>query len=48
VWFAIRGPNLNLDAEGKVTLVLDAALVLKVYRSRCRQLGLPEPRVMGA
>ncbi|HSW07037.1 2,4'-dihydroxyacetophenone dioxygenase family protein, partial [Aquabacterium sp.] len=48
VWFAIRGPNLNLDAEGKVTLVLDAGLVLKVYRSRCRKLGLPAPRVMGA
>jgi 2,4'-dihydroxyacetophenone dioxygenase len=48
VWFAIRGPNLNLDAEGKVTLVLDAGLVLKVYRSRCRKLGLPEPRVLGA
>ena len=36
------------DAEGKVTLVLDAALVLKVYRSRCRKLGLPAPRVLGA
>jgi 2,4'-dihydroxyacetophenone dioxygenase len=48
VWFAIHGPNLNLDAEGQVTLVLDAALVLKVYRSRCRKLGLPEPRVLGA
>ena len=48
VWFAIRGPNLNLDAEGKVTLVLDAGLVLKVYLSRCRKLGLPAPRVIGA
>ena len=47
VWFAIRGPNLNLDAEGKVTLVLDAGLVLKVYLSRCRKLGLPKPRVLG-
>src|SRR4029078_3636729 len=48
VWFAIRGPNLNLDEQGQVTLVLDAGLVLKVYRSRCRKLGLPEPRVLGA
>jgi quercetin dioxygenase-like cupin family protein len=47
VWFAIRGPNLNLDAEGKVALVLDAGLVLKVYRSRCRDLGLPRPAVIG-
>jgi quercetin dioxygenase-like cupin family protein len=48
VWFAIRGPNLNLDKDGQVTLALDAGLVLKVYRSRCRKLGLPEPRVVGA
>jgi len=48
VWFAIRGPNLNLDSEGKVTLVLDAGLVLKVYRSRCRELGLARPPVIGA
>jgi 2,4'-dihydroxyacetophenone dioxygenase len=48
VWFAIRGPNLNLDGAGNVTLVLDAGLVLKVYLSRCRKLGLPVPRVIGA
>ena len=48
VWFAIRGPNLNLDAEGGVTLVLDAGLVLKVYLSKCRKLGLPRPAVIGA
>jgi 2,4'-dihydroxyacetophenone dioxygenase len=48
VWFAIRGPNLNLDGEGKVTLVLDAGLVLKVYRSRCRELGLANPPIIGA
>ena len=48
VWFAIRGPNLNLDAAGNVTLILDADLVLKVYLSRCRKLGLPVPDVIGA
>jgi quercetin dioxygenase-like cupin family protein len=48
VWFAIRGPNLNLDEKGGVTLVLDAGLVLKVYLSRCRKLGLPRPAVIGA
>jgi quercetin dioxygenase-like cupin family protein len=48
VWFAIRGPNLNLDGHGNVTLVLDAGLVLKVYLSRCRKLGLPAPQVVGA
>jgi len=48
VWFAIRGPNLNLDADGKVTLIFDADLVLKIYLSRCRKLGLPTPNVIGA
>ena len=48
VWFAIRGPNLNLDAEGKVTLILDAGLVLKVYQSKCKKAGLPRPAVIGA
>ena len=47
VWFAIRGPNLNLDAEGGVTLILDAGLVLRVYLSKCRKLGLPRPNVIG-
>jgi quercetin dioxygenase-like cupin family protein len=48
VWFAIRGPNLNLDADGGVTLILDAGLVLRVYLSKCRKLGLPRPNVIGA
>lgn len=48
VWFAIRGANLNLDETGNVTLILDAALVLKVYLSRCRKQGLPVPKVIGA
>ena len=48
VWFAIRGPNLNLDAAGGVTLILDAGLVLRVYLSKCRKLGLPRPNVIGA
>jgi hypothetical protein len=39
VWFAIRGPNLNLDGEGNVGLVFDAGLVLKVYLSKCRKLA---------
>jgi len=48
VWFAIRGPNLNLDEAGNVSLVLDASLVLRVYLSRCRKMGLPIPAVLGA
>lgn len=48
IWFAIRGPNLNLDAAGNVTLIFDAGMVLKVYLSKCRKLGLPRPAVIGA
>lgn len=48
VWFAIRGANLNLDEEGKVTLIFDAALVRKVYLSHCRKQGLPAPQIVGA
>ena len=48
VWFAIRGPNLNLDAAGGVTLIFDAGLVLRVYLSKCRKLGLPRPPVIGS
>lgn len=47
VWFAIHGANLNLDAAGNVSLIFDAALVLKIYLSRCRKLGLPVPQVVG-
>lgn len=48
VWFAIRGANLNLDAQGNVEAVIDAATVLEIYRGQCRALGLAAPRVIGA
>lgn len=47
VWFAIRGANLNLDANGNVEAVLDAATVLEIYRGQCKAQGLPAPRVIG-
>lgn len=48
VWFAIKGANLNLDAEGRVFEVLDAAGVLRIYLSRCIKLGLARPDIIGA
>ncbi len=48
VWFAIRGANLNLDANGNVEAVIDAAAVRDIYRGQCRALGLAAPRVIGA
>ena len=48
VWFVLHGANLNLDPEGNVESVLDAAVALEVYRGACRDAGLPEPHVIGA
>lgn len=47
-WFAIRGANLNLDEQGNVESVLDAATVLEIYLARCREEGHPVPNVIGA
>ena len=48
VWFAIHGANLNLDDRGNVEMVLDAAQVLEIYLSRCREEGHPHPKVIAA
>jgi len=47
VWFAIRGANLNLDKDGNVEAVLDAATVLEIYRGQCREKKLAVPKVIG-
>jgi quercetin dioxygenase-like cupin family protein len=39
-WFAIYGANINLDAEGNITSILDARSVLDLYRGYCKALGL--------
>jgi 2,4'-dihydroxyacetophenone dioxygenase len=47
VWFTIHGANLNLDAEGRVETVIDAAAVLSYYRHMCeKQHGLTDPPVV--
>ncbi len=46
-WFAIRGANLNLDEQGNVESVLDAAAALEVYLARCKAEGHPLPNVIG-
>jgi quercetin dioxygenase-like cupin family protein len=48
VWFAIRGANLNLDADGNVESVLDAQAVRDFYLAICEERGLPRPNVIGA
>lgn len=47
VWFAIRGANLDVDAEGKVISVLDAKAVLDGYLALCEQAGYGRPPVIG-
>lgn len=45
VWYAIWGANLNLDEDGRVETIVDAAATLAVYRAFCKQAGLAEPNV---
>jgi quercetin dioxygenase-like cupin family protein len=47
VWFAIHGANLNLDADGNVEMVIDAASILDFYRAMCEeQHGVADPPVI--
>jgi 2,4'-dihydroxyacetophenone dioxygenase len=47
VWFTIYGANLNLDDEGNVELVIDAHLVLSLYRTFCaEQADVDDPPVI--
>lgn len=48
VWFAIRGANLNLDADGNVESVFDAGFIRDSYFMLCEAQGLPRPNVIGA
>jgi quercetin dioxygenase-like cupin family protein len=45
-WFAIYGANINLDAGGKVTSILDAKSVLDLYRGYCEALGLDASKLI--
>ena len=47
IWFTIQGANLNLDADGNVELVIDAAFILTFYAALCEQQhGLVDPPVV--
>ena len=47
VWFSIRGANLNLDEQGNVASVWDAAYLTDVYLDLCRKAGHPRPATIG-
>ncbi len=48
VWFVVHGANLNLAADGRVELVVDATLVLETYLAFAEAAGHPRPPVLGA
>jgi len=47
VFFAIFGANENLDNDGNVTSVWDAAFINMAYRALCEAQGYPAPQLVG-
>lgn len=47
VVFFINGANLDVTAEGEVTMVVDAALILEIYLAMCEAEGHGRPAVVG-
>lgn len=46
VWFQMYGSNINLDAAGNITSVVDGAGTLEFYLAVCADMGLPRPNVL--
>lgn len=46
VWFQMYGSNLNLDADGNITMVMDGPGTLEYYLAVCAEMGLPRPNVL--
>jgi len=46
VSFVIHGANLNLDADGRVDMVIDAHAIYAFYRMMCESVGVPNPPVI--
>ena len=46
VWFQIYGANLNLDADGNVESITDAAGIYEAYMYLCEAQGLGRPNVL--
>ena len=46
VWFQMYGSNINLDADGNITSVVDGQLTLDFYLAMCEEQGLPRPNVI--
>jgi quercetin dioxygenase-like cupin family protein len=46
VWFQMYGSNINLDADGNITSIVDGQLSLDFYLAMCEEQGLPRPNVL--
>ncbi|MEM0954845.1 MAG: 2,4'-dihydroxyacetophenone dioxygenase family protein [Pseudomonadota bacterium] len=46
VWFQMYGSNINLDADGNITSVVDGSLTLQFYLALCAEMGYPNPPVI--
>ena len=46
VWFQVYGANLNLDADGNVESITDAAGIYAAYMAMCESQGLGRPNVL--
>lgn len=46
VWFHMYGSNINLDADGNITSVVDGATTLEFYLAMCAEMGHPNPPVI--
>ncbi len=46
VWFQMYGSNMNLNAEGEVSSIVDGQLTLDFYMAICEEQGLPRPNVV--
>jgi len=46
VWFQMYGSNINLDADGNITGVVDGSLTLEFYLAMCAEMGYPNPPVI--
>ena len=46
MWFQMYGSNINLDADGNITSVVDGQMTLDFYLAMCEAEGLPTPNVL--
>ena len=46
VWFQMYGSNINLDADGNITSIVDGQITLDFYLAMCEEHGLPRPNVL--